>query len=136
MRRITSKVEPKNSNQSDVDITPMMDVVFILLIFFVVTASFTQEKGLAINQPDFNSNAKTADSNIVVSIGHDQTIRINGNLVTENLLYPNIVRRFTVDPRSEVVVKVASNAYTSKLIRTLDELRKANVLDPPVSLDI
>lgn len=121
---------------ADIDITPMLDVVFILLIFFVVTASFTKQQGLAINHPDSAVSNGRPIQTIVVFIGADQSIKVNERRIGAQLLYANISRALAVNPNSEVVVKIAANAYTSNLIKTLDVLRKAKVLDPPVSLDI
>ncbi|MBD3648533.1 MAG: biopolymer transporter ExbD, partial [Pseudomonadales bacterium] len=58
MRRLIHKAEEE---QNEIDLTPMLDVVFIMLIFFIVTATFVKEIGLDVNSPDANQNVKDAD---------------------------------------------------------------------------
>ena len=61
----------------EIDLTPMLDVVFIMLIFFIVTATFVKEIGLDVNSPDKNQNVKDADKqSIVVQITNRDRIRI------------------------------------------------------------
>ncbi len=63
----------------EIDLTPMLDVVFIMLIFFIVTATFVKEIGLDVNSPDKNQNVKDADKqSIVVQITNRDRIRIRG----------------------------------------------------------
>ncbi|MDA0826651.1 MAG: biopolymer transporter ExbD, partial [Proteobacteria bacterium] len=50
----------------EIDLTPMLDVVFIMLIFFIVTATFVKEIGLDVNSPDKNQNVKDADKQSIV----------------------------------------------------------------------
>ena len=127
--------EKSSIDNVDVDITAMLDVVFILLIFFIVTASFSKEHGIAINKPEQTAD-KSDDKPIIIVIGADQAVRIDGRTIPANLLYANIVRAQAEQTSAEVVVKIAANAYTSNLVNALDQLRRAKVFDPPISLDI
>ena len=128
--------EKSSIDNVDVDITAMLDVVFILLIFFIVTASFNKEYGIAINKPEQTADSKSDDKPIIVVIGSDQAVWIDGRIIPANLLYANIVRAQAEQTSAEVVVKIAANAYTSNLVNALDQLRRAKVFDPPISLDI
>jgi len=128
--------EKSSIDNADVDITAMLDVVFILLIFFIVTASFSKEHGIAINKPEQTADSRSNDKPIVVVIASDQLVHIDGRTIPSNLIYANIVRAQAEQASAEVVVKIAANAYTSNLVNALDQLRRAKVFDPPISLDI
>ena len=73
MRRRKAVIGEENE---EIDLTPMLDVVFIMLIFFIVTATFVKEIGLDVNSPDKNQNVKDADKqSIVVQITNRDRIR-------------------------------------------------------------
>ncbi|MDC3344511.1 biopolymer transporter ExbD, partial [Pseudomonadales bacterium] len=75
----------------EIDLTPMLDVVFIMLIFFIVTATFVKEIGLDVNSPDKNQNVKDADKqSIVVQITNRDRIRIRGRDIDFRAVRANI----------------------------------------------
>ena len=67
--------------ESDVDMTPMLDIVFILLIFFIVTTSFVKEEGLMISKPEKNNQPSNPTPTIVVKISDQGLINFNGKMV-------------------------------------------------------
>ena len=78
---MTRKRNKTIENDAEVDMTPMLDIVFILLIFFIVTTSFVKELGLEITKPDAKkSNAENKPS-MVISISEDGLIRFNNSIV-------------------------------------------------------
>ena len=64
MRRLVDRNPP--AEEEEIDLTPMLDVVFIMLIFFIVTATFVKENGLDVNSPDKNNTPQDADKNSIV----------------------------------------------------------------------
>ena len=97
MRRV---VGSQQQEEGEIDLTPMLDVVFIMLIFFIVTATFVKEIGLDVNSPDKNQNVKDADKkSIVVQITSRDRIRIRGR---------------DIDFRA---VRATSNVYTLKTLK-------------------
>ena len=77
----------------EIDLTPMLDVVFIMLIFFIVTATFVKEIGIDVNSPDKNQNVKDADKqSIVVQITNRDRIRIRGRDIDFRAVRANIER--------------------------------------------
>lgn len=134
------KTRVKNSNivlsaeESEVDITPMLDVIFIMLIFFIVTASFVKESGIGINRP--NSSALTAPSTapIVVEVFSNNVIRIQNQEVTQNAIKSTIVRLRAESPEASVIVRLDPNAKTEAMIAAVDGIRAAKVELPSVSL--
>ena len=127
----------KTEEEADIDITPMLDVVFIMLIFFIVTASFVKESGININKPPQIDNTPPppdAPKPIVVEVSDLGEVRIDNRLVTESAVRPTIVRLKAERPDSSVVVKVDKEAKTRVIVQTVDGIRSANVYDSTISM--
>ena len=125
-----------DAEDSDIDITPMLDVVFIMLIFFIVTASFVKESGIDINKPPASNEPPDADAPkpIVVEINEVNEIRIDDRVVDTRAIKPTITRMKAESPDSSVIVKVAKKSKTSAVVKAIDGIREANVPAPTVSL--
>ena len=125
-----------NEEETDIDITPMLDVVFIMLIFFIVTASFVKESGIDINKPPASNEPPdpNAAKPIVVEVSDLNEIRIQNRLVDHRRVKPTITRLKAESPESSVVVKLDPKAKTKTIIQTIDGIREAKVLQPTVSI--
>lgn len=125
-----------NEEETDIDITPMLDVVFIMLIFFIVTASFVKESGLDINKPPASPDPPDPEAArpIVVEISDLNEIRIQNRLVDVRTVKATITRMKAETPDASVVVKIDPKAKTKSIIETIDGIRAANVPQPTVSL--
>lgn len=122
--------------ETDIDITPMLDVVFIMLIFFIVTASFVKESGIDINKPQASDQPPNPDAPkpIVVEISDLSEIRIQNRLVDHRSVKSTITRLKAESPESSVIVKLDPKAKTRAIIQTIDGIREAKVLQPTVSI--
>lgn len=115
-------------NEADVDMTPMLDIVFILLIFFIVTTSFVKELGLEVTKPKSNKSPSNANPTIVVSISDSGVVNFNGKLVDierlpariENFLAENSTTTAIVIPSTET--RHADVVNVIDQIKTFDEL--------------
>ena len=127
----------KSEEETDIDITPMLDVVFIMLIFFIVTASFVKESGISINKPPTSNEPPPADAPkpIVVEVNDLGEIHIQNRLVSGSAVRPTIVRLKAESPESSVVVKADKGAKTKTIVQAIDGIRAANVLQPTISLN-
>ena len=114
--------------ENEINLTPMLDVVFIMLIFFIVTASFIKEAGLDVNRPDAPMTESTPeDSNILVMINSNDEIWIERRLIDPRALRANIERMHAENPDGSVVIQ-ANNASTNKMLVTvMDAARQAGV---------
>ena len=114
--------------ESEINLTPMLDVVFIMLIFFIVTASFVREAGLDVNRPDAPmTQSKPEDSNILVLINANDEIWIDRRLIDPRAVRANIERMHAENPEGSVVIQ-ANNASTNKvLVEVMDSARLAGV---------
>ena len=126
MRR--SMGDDEEVEESEIDITPMLDVVFILLIFFIVTATFVKESGLDANRPD-NSQVQTKNENenILITIDNNDGIWVNRRKTDIRRVSANIERAHAENPEATVVIMADKSAKTDTLIRVMDASREADV---------
>jgi len=112
----------------------MLDVVFIMLIFFIVTATFVKEIGLDVNSPDKNQNIKDADKqSIVVQITSRDRILIRGRDVDFRAVRANIERLHAENPEAPVVVQPHPDSKTKTMIQVLDSARQAGVYNVSIA---
>ncbi len=117
-----------DDEESEINLTPMLDVVFIMLILFIVTASFVREAGIDVNRPDAPmTESKPEDSNILVRISATDEIWIDRRLVDPRAIRANIERLAAENPDGSVVI-LANNRSTNKtLVQVMDASRQAGV---------
>ena len=112
----------------------MLDVVFIMLIFFIVTATFVKEIGLDVNSPDKNQNVKDADKqSIVVMITSRDRIQIRGRDVDVRAVRANIERLHAENPEAPVVVQPHPESSTDTMIQVMDSARQAGVYNVSIA---
>jgi len=111
LRRFSNSVE---ADESDIDVTPMVDVVFIMLIFFIVTGSFVKEAGIALYSPPHSDKPSTvAAPPIVVYMAALDTIKIQDRVVNFGSIRATITRLKAEMPNAAVIVKVNKQAKTN-----------------------
>ncbi len=121
-------VGDKPREESEIDLTPMLDVVFIMLIFFIVTATFVKEIGIDINSPDKNQNIQDADKkSIVVRITNRDRIMIRGRDIDFRAVRANIERLHAETPEAPVVVQPHPDSTTEVMVHVMDAAREAGV---------
>ena len=119
--------EDEGDNQ--INLTPMLDVVFIMLIFFIVTATFVKEVGLDVNQPD-DDKPKTVDpdkKSIVVRISNRDRIVIAKRDVDWRAVRANIERLHAENPEAPVIIQPHPDSTTEAMIHVMDSARQAGV---------
>ncbi len=108
----------------------MLDVVFIMLIFFIVTATFVKEVGLDVNQPEDTNKPKTVDPNkksIVVRITDRDRIIIAQRDVDVRNIRANIERLHAENPEAPVIIQPHPQSSTEAMITVMDSARQAGV---------
>ena len=121
-------------DDSSIDLTPMLDVVFIMLIFFIVTASFLKESGFEVNKPAVQQQPPTEESqSIVVKIMADGQIFIGPRRVDVRSVRPNIERLRAEKPDAPVVVQAHADARNELLIKAMDSARLAGAIDVSIA---
>ncbi|HNP36434.1 MAG TPA: biopolymer transporter ExbD [Woeseiaceae bacterium] len=117
-----------DEDENEINLTPMLDVVFIMLIFFIVTASFIKEVGIDVNRPDAPiTNVQNEEENILIIIRPNDEVWIDRRMIDPKALRANIERLHAENPKGSVVVQ-ANKASTNKMLVTvMDAARLAGV---------
>ena len=125
MRKIAKEQE---QGGAEIDLTPMLDVVFIMLIFFIVVASFIKEAGVEVNRPDNNQPDNPEDStSILVEVASDNQIWMENRRVDIRAVRANIQRLLAEDPEAPVTIKVEKGAEAGIVIDVADDARESGV---------
>jgi biopolymer transport protein ExbD len=112
----------------EINLTPMLDVVFIMLIFFIVTASFIKEAGIDVNRPDAPvTETKPEDANILVVINAQDEIWIDRRLIDPRAVRANIERLHAENPQGSVVIQANKKSTNKMLVWVMDSTRSAGV---------
>ena len=117
----------------EINMTPMLDVVFIMLIFFIVTASFVKEAGIYVNRPEAATAVKKERANILVAISDQGEIWINKRQIDVRAVQANIERLKAENPQGSVVIQADKKATTETLIKVMDASRAAGVFDVSIT---
>jgi biopolymer transport protein ExbD len=128
MRRKRSRGE----DDTEINLTPMLDVTFIMLIFFIVTASFVKEAGIDVSRPPAATAERKERGNILVAITEKDQIWIDRRQVDPRALRANIERLHAENPQGSVVIQADKNSKNGLLVQVMDAARLAGV--PNVSL--
>jgi len=114
--------------ENEINLTPMLDVVFIMLIFFIVTASFVKEAGLDVNRPDNQQQQEQTESeNILIQIRENNEIWLDRRLIDPRALRANIERMHAENPQGSVVVQANAKSSNKMLVLVMDAARLAGV---------
>jgi biopolymer transport protein ExbD len=117
-----------DDEESEINLTPMLDVVFIMLIFFIVTASFIKEAGLDVNRPDAPMQQSTPEeANILVVIDANDEIWIDRRLIDPRAVRANIERMHAENPEGSVVIQASNSSTNKMLVEVMDAARQAGV---------
>jgi biopolymer transport protein ExbD len=122
-----------DEEEATIDMTPMLDVVFIMLIFFIVTASFVKESGIDVNRPEAATAVKKDRANILVAISEKGEIWINKRKVDVRAVQANIERLYAENPQGTVVIQADRKATTDVLIKVMDASRAAGIEDVSIA---
>ena len=117
-----------DADEAQIDLTPMLDVVFIMLIFFIVVASFLKEAGIEMNRPDSNQNPPESDAtSILVTITGDDQIWMEDRLIDIQSVRANIARLLASDPEQSFTVVTNPGATAGTVVSVADAAREAGV---------
>jgi biopolymer transport protein ExbD len=114
--------------EADVNLTPMLDVVFIMLIFFIVTSSFIKESGLEVNRPDAQQaqNKDDKDTNVLVQITAQDEVLVGPRRVDVRAVRPNIERSLAENPNAAVILRVDEAASNGIFVQVWDQAKLAD----------
>lgn len=119
----------RQSDEAEINITPMLDIVFIMLIFFIVTTSFVKEKGIEVSRPSSTppKEVKKNKGPIVVKIDANGNITMKGRLLDRNAVEANLERAKAEKPDSPLIIAAHPDAQTDALVTILDAAEAVGV---------
>jgi biopolymer transport protein ExbD len=116
-------------DEAEINITPMLDIVFIMLIFFIVTTSFVKEKGLEVSRPSSAppKEVKQDKGPIVIKIGSGSLISLKGRVLEPRAVQANLEREKAEKPNSPLIIAAHPEADTEALVTILDAARAVGI---------
>lgn len=130
---MSSKNESEDDQTGAIDLTPMLDVVFIMLIFFIVTATFIKEPGVEVSRPEATTAEKKENASILIAITDKDEIWIDKNKVDPRGVRAQIERLLAENPRGSVVIQADNEANVKLLAQVADTARQLSVSNVSVS---
>ena len=121
--------------EQEINITPMLDVVFIMLIFFIVTASFVKESGIEVNRPSAVTAVAQEKGNILIAVTETGEVWINRRQVDPRALRANIERLHAENPQGSVVIQADEHSTTGMLVHAMDAARQAGVYEVAIAAE-
>lgn len=114
-------------DEAEINITPMLDVVFIMLIFFIVTTSFVKETGVDISRPSSSQAKQVKKGNILVAIEGDGSIWINKQEVDLRAVRSRVEKMHAENPEASAVIIADKASQTGDLVEVMDQIKSAGV---------
>src|SRR5690606_30117074 len=126
---------PIEEETQAIDLTPMLDVVFIMLIFFIVTATFVKETGKDIVRPDATTSVDRASATILIAVGADNEIWIDKKRVDSRAVKATIERMRVDNPKGTVSIQADKNSDVKFLVEVANAAREAGISEVSVSTE-
>ncbi len=130
LRQLMSR---KEKDEGQIDITPMLDVVFIMLIFFIVTATFVKQAGIDVQKPAAYTAMLQDKASILIAIDENDEIWIDRRQVSSQALLSIIERLHAENPKGSVVIQADRLSTNEALVKVLDAATRAGVSDVAIS---
>jgi biopolymer transport protein ExbD len=115
--------------EAKIDLTPMLDVVFIMLIFFIVTATFVKEIALDVNKPPDVDVVTSESDSITILIRSNDDIELDGLTIDKRAVAAQIVRRKAENPKASVAVLAHSKSTADTLVSVVNSIKEAGIRD-------
>lgn len=117
----------QEEEDATVDMTPMLDIVFIMLIFFIVTTSFVKEAGIDVNRPKANQTSKKPSANIFIAVSENGEIWMDNRQVDVERVSANIERMVAEQPTDNVVIQADKEAKHGLVVKVMDQAKLAGI---------
>lgn len=132
MRRVSRN---RQEDESKIDITPMLDVVFIMLIFFIVTASFIKESGANVVKPIAETEEKKPKATILLAISEKDEIWLDRRKLDPRAVKANLNRLRAENPEGEVIVQADQNSTAETVMKVIEALKEAGIPVPTIATE-
>ncbi|MCF8030911.1 MAG: biopolymer transporter ExbD [Desulfohalobiaceae bacterium] len=121
------RIRGRRGGGTDINMAPLIDMIFILLIFFLVTTSFVQESGVTVERPSAESAVAPEKTNLIIGIDEHGRVHIRNEEVDIRAVRSRMEEFSETNPKGSVVIAADKKSTTDTLIRVLDACRLADV---------
>ena len=128
-----NRFKKDNDEKSDINLSPLLDMVFILLIFFVVTTTFDRDTGVKVKRPKASSASKIKDSTVKIAITREGTVHIFEKQVDFDVLEGVLKREKSREPSLKAVIIADDNSLTSAVVKVIDKCNLAGISDVSIA---
>lgn len=125
----------RKENDEDVNVTPLLDIVFIMLIFFIVTSTFVKEPGVEVERPEAVTAQDRRLASIIVAISDQDEIWINKEMVDLNEVRAAVEQLRRENPKGTAVVQADSKSKSRLLVEVVNQIRDTGISDVAVSTE-
>ncbi len=125
----------QEEEENEINLTPMLDVVFIMLIFFIVTASFIKEAGIDVERPDTYTADSQDDAAILIAISPNDEIWVDRRETEPTALRGVIERQHSENPKGSLVIQADENSTNAALIVVMEAAKAAGVANVAIATD-
>ena len=122
-----ARKQKREEEEATIDMTPMLDIVFIMLIFFIVTTSFVKEAGIQVNKPKASNTKSEASANIFIAIKENGEVHMDRRMVDIERVTANIERLLAEQPTDTVVVQADKEAKHGVVVKVMDQIKEAGI---------
>lgn len=116
-----------DEEEAGINITPMLDIVFIMLIFFIVTTSFVKETGIEVNRPNAQTAVRNERGNILIAITESGDIWMDKRKIDVRAVRANVERMLAERPEGAVIVQADKFSQAGVMVTVMDQVRLAGV---------
>ena len=134
MRRPANRFS-RSDDESDINLTPMLDVVFIMLIFFIVTATFIKQAGIEVLRPEALTATQKPTVSVLIAVGENGDIWIDKKKVDTGSVRAHIERLHAENPKGGLVVQADKGAKVEKVMAVLSAARAAGLVEVAISTE-
>ena len=134
MRRDMNRFS-RSDDESDINLTPMLDVVFIMLIFFIVTATFIKQSGIEVVRPEAMTAEQKPTVSVLVAISEDGDIWIDKSRVDPTAVRAHIERLHEENPKGGLVIQADRGSKNEQLMSVLNAARAAGLTQVAIATD-
>ena len=130
MRRVS---RAKQEEDAKIDITPMLDVVFIMLIFFIVTASFIKESGAKVEKPEATTQEKKPRATILLAVNDKDEIWLDRRKLDPRAIKANLLRLRAENPEGDVILQADEESTAETVMKVIEAFKDAGIPVPTIA---
>lgn len=112
---------------AEIDMTPMLDIVFIMLIFFIVTTVFVKEAGIDVNKPNGSLAVTPKNANIFIAVTEDGKVWMDKREIDADSVRANLERLMAEQPSDVIIIQADKEAEHGLVVDVMDQIKAAGI---------